>query len=534
MNTDQLNAVLIEDNPGDVRLIEEMLKDGEALSVKLNPAGRLSEGLQIVANNCIDLILLDLGLPESQGLKTLTKTKEEVKDIPILVITGLAQEEAGIKAIQNGAQDYLIKGEIDSETLERSIRYAVERYRMERKTEYLNSLLRSIREVNQAIVRETDMLKIVNKACKVLVETQGYLDARIALLEEDISFITPKAHSGSHKLLKEWELTPNGEGYGPKCVKEVLEKKAPKVIKSTKTYCKGCEYCPHDRDHQVVVTPVIYRGNLVGILSTCIEEGLKIDQKQTDLLKEIAEDLGMARSEKLLEQSLKESEKKYREIFNNANDAIYLHTLTDDRMPGEFVEVNDVACEMLGYTKEELISMSPQEIKDPNMTKKLPGIMETLLEEESVTFEMKHVAKDGSRIPVEISSHVFFLHREKHVLSIARDITKRKKAQQKLQQREQQLEESFTQLAETTSRVLGVRDPYTQEHEQRVAGLAQEVGNRMGLEKDELLGLYLGGVLHDIGKIIVPETILTKPGELKDVEWEMIRSHPEVGYNQIL
>ncbi|MBS3788786.1 response regulator, partial [Candidatus Bipolaricaulota bacterium] len=114
MNTDQLNVVLIEDNPGDVRLIEEMLKDKEALSVELNSASRLSEGLNIIRKDCIDLILLDLGLPESQGLKTLTKTKEEVKDIPILVITGLAQEEAGIKAIQNGAQDYLIKGEIDS------------------------------------------------------------------------------------------------------------------------------------------------------------------------------------------------------------------------------------------------------------------------------------------------------------------------------------------------------------------------------------------------------------------------------------
>ncbi len=56
----------------------------------------------------------------------------------------------------------------------------------------------------------------------------------------------------------------------------------------------------------------------------------------------------------------------------------------------------------------------------------------------------------------------------------------------------------------------------------------------MDLNEEKLLGLYIGGVQHDIGKIVVPETILTKPGELKEVEWEMIKSHPEVGYNQIL
>jgi HD-GYP domain-containing protein (c-di-GMP phosphodiesterase class II) len=99
---------------------------------------------------------------------------------------------------------------------------------------------------------------------------------------------------------------------------------------------------------------------------------------------------------------------------------------------------------------------------------------------------------------------------------------------------EERIRQSFVELAETTSRALGVRDPYTQRHEQRVGELAREVGRRMGLSEEELLGLYLGGTLHDIGKIAIPETILTKPGELKEVEWQMIKSHPEVGYNQIL
>lgn len=114
------------------------------------------------------------------------------------------------------------------------------------------------------------------------------------------------------------------------------------------------------------------------------------------------------------------------------------------------------------------------------------------------------------------------------------EISKRENAQKKLEDSKQDLKQSFIELAETTSRVLGVRDPYTQQHELRVGELAREVGRRMGLGEKKQLGLYLGGVLHDIGKIAVPETILTKPGKLKDIEWNLIKSHPEVGYNKIL
>jgi len=122
----------------------------------------------------------------------------------------------------------------------------------------------------------------------------------------------------------------------------------------------------------------------------------------------------------------------------------------------------------------------------------------------------------------------------REVIGSVQDITGKKLAEENLKESKERLRESFVQLAETTSRVLGVRDPYTQKHELRVGDLAREVGKRMGLEEEKRLGLYLGGVLHDIGKIAVPETILTKPGELKEVEWRMIKSHPEVGYEKIL
>ncbi len=131
------------------------------------------------------------------------------------------------------------------------------------------------------------------------------------------------------------------------------------------------------------------------------------------------------------EKELKRERKKFREIFNNANDAIYLHELTDEGRPGVFVEVNDVACEMLGYSREEFLEMTPRDIDSSKKDDEVPDVMGELLEEGDVRFEMVHQAKDGTEIPVEIHSHLFEMEGEERVLSIARNISGRKKAERR-------------------------------------------------------------------------------------------------------
>ncbi|MGC9307351.1 MAG: PAS domain S-box protein [Thermoplasmatota archaeon] len=159
--------------------------------------------------------------------------------------------------------------------------------------------------------------------------------------------------------------------------------------------------------------------------------------------------------QKRAQQELKESEKKYREIFHNANDAMYLHRLTDDGMPSTFIEVNDVACEMLGYTHEEFREMSPRDIDDPEAAVNVPAVMQEILDEGHTTFETRHVAKDGSRVPVEISSHTFTLDGERLVLSIARDITERKEAEEELRRSEQEK----TLILDTSPALIVYQDP---------------------------------------------------------------------------
>ena len=122
--------LLIEDNPGDVRLIREMLAEAATADIGIESAESLSAGLDLLTAGGFDVVLLDLGLPDSQGLATLGRLYARVPDIAIVVLTGHGDEAVAIEAVKQGAQDYLVKGEVDEKLLVRSIHYAVERRRL--------------------------------------------------------------------------------------------------------------------------------------------------------------------------------------------------------------------------------------------------------------------------------------------------------------------------------------------------------------------------------------------------------------------
>jgi PAS domain S-box-containing protein len=121
-----LHVLLVEDNPGDVLLIREALEDA---GVDLQPTGRLADALDMLASARFDAVLLDLGLPDSQGLDTLGAVLAATRK-PVIVLTGLADESVGILAVRHGAQDFLVKGRVDDVTLQRALRYAIERSRL--------------------------------------------------------------------------------------------------------------------------------------------------------------------------------------------------------------------------------------------------------------------------------------------------------------------------------------------------------------------------------------------------------------------
>jgi diguanylate cyclase (GGDEF)-like protein/PAS domain S-box-containing protein len=130
------------------------------------------------------------------------------------------------------------------------------------------------------------------------------------------------------------------------------------------------------------------------------------------------------------ENALRESEQKFRELFNNANDAIFLYPLSEEAVPGKFLEVNDIACQKLGYSRAELLNMTPLDIVAAEDLNEMPKIYKKSIRQEHITYEKIHVTKTGVKIPVEVNSHTFLRNGQKAVLSIARDVTDRKRAEE--------------------------------------------------------------------------------------------------------
>jgi len=131
MTSDQMRVLLIEDDPDDIILVKEALADVSLGKIKLEYTGRLSRGLIELSSHPYDVVLLDLNLPDSQGLETLKTVIKSYPKVPVVVLSGLADDITTIEAVRRGAQDYLVKGDISGPTLVRVLRYAIERKQAE-------------------------------------------------------------------------------------------------------------------------------------------------------------------------------------------------------------------------------------------------------------------------------------------------------------------------------------------------------------------------------------------------------------------
>lgn len=171
MDENPIRVLLIEDNSGDVRLIKEMLRELSGTKFEVFVEDRLLRGLEFLSKeNSVDVLLLDLSLPDCRGFETFKKIYKEKPDIPIVVLTGLDDEELGVRTVREGAQDYLLKGQVDGNLLARAIKYAIERKHAQQEKEEL------IRELQSALLKIKTLsgLLPICSSCKKIRDDKGY------------------------------------------------------------------------------------------------------------------------------------------------------------------------------------------------------------------------------------------------------------------------------------------------------------------------------------------------------------------------
>ena len=216
---DLLRVLLVEDNPGDADLLMELLPRYGTSQLEVECVARLSEALERVGADRFDILLLDLGLPDSDELGTLRAMRRHADRLPIVVLTGNNDERVALAAIQEGAQDYLVKGEIDYNLLVRSIKYSIERKQSEEILRASEAKYRQLYERMRDAFACADMSGRIIQANGVFLDMLGYTEDEI----HDLTYIdiTPKRWHDANALMIDQVLS---RGYSDLYEKEYWRK----------------------------------------------------------------------------------------------------------------------------------------------------------------------------------------------------------------------------------------------------------------------------------------------------------------------
>lgn len=238
------------------------------------------------------------------------------------------------------------------------------------------------------------------------------------------------------------------------------------------------------------------------------------------------------RARKLAEKSLRESEAKFRALVESSSDWIWevdehgLYTYSSPQVYG-----------ILGYTSDEVIGKTPFDLMMPVEAAQLKERFDSyvgerkhfrLLENANLHKNGQTVFLESSGTPIIDAQGVFKGYR-----GVDRDITERKEAEKERHASAKKLEQILLQTIEAIAATVEARDPYTAGHQQRVAVLASAIAREMVLPDEVVHAISLAASIHDLGKIRIPAEILSKPGKLNAIEYELVKGHPQTGYDII-
>lgn len=259
------------------------------------------------------------------------------------------------------------------------------------------------------------------------------------------------------------------------------------------------------------VAPVAYSGFLMGYSKRLLT---KLVSKVSELEKDIAERNRIQQELNLRAQ-----------LLDAATDTIYVTDL------GWTIQyANEAASFNLGYRRSELLGHDLREFIAPDHI----GGLETALAKNTAITETAHVRKDGTVVPVEVHARITEWDGRMVRLAVVRDITDRRKAEQRLQESNTQLERVLQGTLDVIEQIVEVSDPYTSGHQRRVAQLAEAMAREMGLPEESCVTIIRTAArIHDIGKTTVPAEILSRPGRLTEAEYALVKCHAQVGYDII-
>ncbi len=480
---EKTHILIVEDNPADALCLKNDLETSNGWNFATLHAETLAEAKKILKNGYFHAVVLDLGLPDSQGLETFLQIQKSAPSTSVVVLSGLDDETLAHEAVRNGAQDYLLKDKYDRQFLSRSIIYAIHRKQAEEETRRLNE------DLEKRIYERTSELTMANEI--LFVEIADRKNAQAALLESERKYreLVQNANSAIIRWKHDGTLTFFNEqaqvifGYEPH---EVLGKKVSVLLPENGS--PGFDLSTLIQDD--VDRPQNYENY---VSENVCKDGRRVWMVWTNkaMLDEdgnVSEILAVGSDITALKQyreALRESEDQYRAVFDNA--AIGIDLLNPD---GRIVKVNKALLDMVGYSEDEIRQKTFLDITHPDDREISKRKLESLLkgEVDSYRLEKRYVKKDGSTVWANLWSCSIRDENGGHTgtVGVVEDITERKRAEEALRQSESKyrfLAEHVTDVLWTVD--LNLRTTYISPSVESVLGYTVEERLRQDV-KDQL------------------------------------------------
>jgi PAS domain S-box-containing protein len=228
-----------------------------------------------------------------------------------------------------------------------------------------------------------------------------------------------------------------------------------------------------------------------------------------------------------MRRRIRESESLYSQLIENARTPI---VIVQDK---KIKFINQAATSIFGYKKEDAIGLDFLNYLPENEVKRVVELYRQRMSGRPAPspYELRVKHKDGHELFVEVEVGIIEYEGKPAELVIIHDITSRKKTEEKLREALEKLRRAFGATINVLNSLVEQKDPYTAGHHRRVSDLARSIAKEMGLSWEQVDGLRFAASIHDIGKVVLPAEILSRPGPLSENEWNLIKSHPQIGYD---
>jgi PAS domain S-box-containing protein len=383
MEGGNIRVLLVEDNPDDAELLRRNLGKTTDGNIQIIQVKSLKDGMEQIARDVPDIILSDLGLPDSHGLDTVTKIMCGAPNVPLVVLSGFDDEETAIKAVQSGAQDYLVKGHLEGAQIQRSLFYAIERARLQRELEqHTQELSKFQANLHKILDNNADGIIVIDKDRQVLF-----------------------ANAAAENMLgrKKKELIHQSFDYP-------LDKGK---ISEIEILCKDGEKTVAEMN----VAEIDWEGSPAFLAS----------------LHDIT-------TRKQMEEAIRESEVKFSKAFHSSANLFAINTLKD----GNFIEVNESFTRMTGYTREEVIGHNATDINLWADEEEHVRIISKTRENDRVRNEQIKIRRKSGEIRFGLfSSEQITLNGESCFINTITDITELKHAEESLRVSEEKFSKAF-------------------------------------------------------------------------------------------